>query len=110
LSHLEIIKLLLAQPKPEESQNGNKVKRRRSSPLVVSHQVEMRSMEMPRPNVEDLTFSKYLNLLEERKKHEKNSRDSHMGIPFPTGQRHNQQTRSHPSILRDLAKEMKPST
>jgi hypothetical protein len=63
LSHLEIIELFLAQPKPEESQNGKKVKRKRSSPLVVSHQAEMRSMEMPRPSVEDLTFSKYLNLL-----------------------------------------------
>jgi len=44
-------------------------------------------MEMPRPSVEDLTFSKYLNLLEDRRRHNTNSRDSHMGIPFPIGQR-----------------------
>lgn len=89
MSHQEIVELFLAPPHPEESQNGNKVKRKnsRSSPLVVSHQVELRSMEMPRPSVEDLTFSKYLNLLEDRRRHNTNSRDSHMGIPFPIGQR-----------------------
>jgi hypothetical protein len=79
--------LLLAPPQLEEGQNGNKVKRNisRSSPLVVSHQVEVRSMEMPRPSVEDLTFSKYINHLDDRTRHELYSRDSHMGIPFPIG-------------------------
>ena len=87
MSHLETMKLLLAPVQLEEDQNDSKVKRKnsRSSPLVVSHQVEMRSMEMPRPSVEDLTFSKYLNLLEDRRRHNTNSRDSHMGIPFPIG-------------------------
>lgn len=60
MSHLETMKLLLAPVQLEEDQNDSKVKRKnsRSSPLVVSHQVEVRSMEMPRPSVEDLTFSK----------------------------------------------------